>query len=79
MQANEREARQMRWAVWHAAALPLMKRFPKANTFIDPPKANTGPKPKMDGAEIFQAMRGFGGSAPPAWVLEKFRQSQREG
>lgn len=64
----------MRWAVWHAAALPLMKRFPKAASFIDPPKKDTGPKKPMTGNEIFRAMRGFGGSSPPAWVLKKFAE-----
>jgi hypothetical protein len=53
----------MRFAVWHTAALPLMKRFPSAKSFIEPQSGK-----KRSGAmtpdEIYAAMRGWMGSPP---------------
>jgi len=58
-EAAERDARQMRWAVWHVAALPRLKRFPRASEFIDPAKRGVpgAPKPRQTPQQMFDAMR----------------------
>lgn len=63
--AAERDAALMRWAVWHVAALPLMKTFPKAKDFIEPPRRADGRAPRQTQDEIWQAMRRWTKTLPP--------------
>lgn len=49
-----------RWHTWHAAALPLHKKFPTFKDFVKPPTAAASPKQRrQDPVEQIAALKGI--------------------
>lgn len=61
MRGIETERKHRRWEIWHGAALPLMKRFPRFETFVD--RINAADMPPMTSDQIQKAMARWAGKA----------------